>query len=204
MSESVLLKVYLLRHGQTAWNADNNRYCGRTDIPLTEKGLAQANTVRRQLEGIQLDGVYTSPLQRARTTAQIASGLEPVADERLIEVDFGQWEYKTREEFVAENPLSWENWNADPTHIKAGVTGETGGEIVQRVDAFFKEMYQRHAGQAILVAAHNGVNRLYMAYKLGMPLRNYRQIVQHNSVITYFTLDSNGLFTLEYLNTKLK
>ncbi len=204
MSDNVLLKVYLLRHGQTAWNADNNRYCGRTDIPLTEKGLTQAATVRDQLEGVVLDAVYTSPLQRASKTAQIASGLEPVADQRLIEVDFGQWEYKTREEFVEDNPSSWESWNADPTHIKAGVTGETGGEIVQRVDDFFKEMYQRHVGETILVAAHNGVNRLYMAYKLGMPLRNYRQIVQHNSAITFFTLDDNGIFTLEYLNTKLK
>ncbi|RYG42859.1 MAG: histidine phosphatase family protein, partial [Chitinophagaceae bacterium] len=56
----------------------------------------------------------------------------------------------------------------------------------------------------ILVAAHNGVNRLYMAYKLGMPLRNYRQLVQHNSAITLFTLDEAGVLTLEYLNTKLK
>lgn len=204
MSESALLKVYLLRHGQTAWNADNNRYCGRTDIPLTENGLAQADAVRHQLEGVHLDGVYTSPLQRARITAQIASGLEPIADERLIEADFGQWEYKTREEFVAENPASWQNWDTDPTDVRAGVTGETAREIVTRVDDFFKELYQRHAGQTILVAAHNGVNRLYMAYKLGMPLRNYRQIVQHNSAITFFTLDSKGLFTLEYLNTKLK
>ncbi|MCH5720012.1 hypothetical protein MKP07_29240 [Niabella hibiscisoli] len=48
------------------------------------------------------------------------------------------------------------------------------------------------------------MNRLYMAYKLGMPLRNYRQLVQHNSAITFFTLNAEGLFTLEYLNTKLK
>jgi alpha-ribazole phosphatase/probable phosphoglycerate mutase len=204
MSESALLRVYLLRHGQTAWNADNNRYCGRTDIPLTDKGLDQAAAVRGQLSDIQLDAVYTSPLLRASTTARIASGVEPISDDRLIEVDFGQWEYKTREEFIKEDPQSWENWNTDPTYVRAGVTGETGMEIVKRVDDFFKEMISRRAGQTILVAAHNGVNRLYMAYKLGMPLRNYRQIVQHNSAITFFTLDTNGLFTLEYLNTKLK
>lgn len=204
MSDNALLKVYLLRHGQTAWNADNNRYCGRTDIPLTEKGLAQAAAVKDQLEGVHLDAVYASPLQRASKTAQIASGRAVTTDERLIEVDFGQWEYKTREEFVAENAGAWQSWDADPTNVKAGISGETGSEIVKRVDDFFNEMYQRHAGQSILVAAHNGVNRLYMAYKLGMPLRNYRQIVQHNSAITFFTLDAKGVFTLEYLNTKLK
>lgn len=204
MSENALLTVYLLRHGQTAWNADNNRYCGRTDIPLTPKGLEQAAAVKDQLSGIQVDAVYSSPLQRARTTALIATGTDPIADNRLIEADFGQWEYKTRAEFMAEDPVSWECWDADPTLVKAGRTGETGGEIVARVDDFFSDMAGRHPGKAIVVAAHNGVNRLYMAFKLGMPLRNYRQIVQHNAAVTMFTLDARGLFTLEYLNTKFK
>jgi broad specificity phosphatase PhoE len=199
-----MLRVYFLRHGQTAWNADNNRYCGRTDIPLTGLGKQQAEIVRQQMQGIVLDGVYSSPLQRAAETARVASGKEVVTDQRLIEADFGQWENKTREEFVAENPKSWEDWNSDPTNTQAGITGETGKEIVLRVDDFFNEMITKHTGGSILVAAHNGVNRLYLAYKLGMPLRNYRQIVQHNSSITFFTLDEDGTLTLEYLNTKLK
>lgn len=199
-----MLRVYLLRHGQTAWNADNNRYCGRTDIPLTGLGKQQAETVKQQLQGIVLDGVYSSPLQRAAETARTASGTNVITDQRLIEADFGQWENKTREEFVAEIPKSWEDWNNDPTNTQAGITGETGKEIVLRVDAFFTEMITKHADGSILVAAHNGVNRLYLAYKLGMPLRNYRQIVQHNSSITLFTLDDDGTLTLEYLNTKLK
>jgi alpha-ribazole phosphatase/probable phosphoglycerate mutase len=198
-----MLRVYLLRHGQTAWNADNNRYCGRTDIPLTGLGKQQAESVKQQMHGIVLNGVYSSPLQRAAETARIASGAEVITDQRLIEADFGQWENKTREEFIAENPKSWEDWNNDPTYTQAGVTGETGKEVVLRVDRFFSEMIRIHPGGSILVAAHNGVNRLYLAYKLGMPLRNYRQIVQHNSSITLFTLDEEGMLTLEYLNTKL-
>jgi broad specificity phosphatase PhoE len=199
-----MITIYLLRHGQTAWNADNNRYCGRTDIPLTEKGLAQAAAVHEQLEGIQLDGVFSSPLQRARITAEIATGREVVTDARLIEVDFGQWEKKTKEEFVAENAPSWEAWANDPTNVRAGITGETGLAIVQRVDDFFSELLSRHSSGTFLVAAHNGVNRLYMAYKLGMPLKNYRQLVQENSAITQFTLDEQNLFTLQFLNSRLK
>jgi broad specificity phosphatase PhoE len=199
-----MLNVYFLRHGQTAWNADNNRYCGRTDIPLTDKGIEQAKLVNEQMRGIRLDGVYSSPLQRAALTASIATDRTVITDDRLIEADFGQWEKKTKEEFIAENPVPWENWINDPGNTRAGVTGETGLEVVLRVDGFFTEMINKHAGGTILVAAHNGVNRLYMTYKLGMPLRNYRQLVQHNSAITFFTLDENGLLTLEYLNTKLK
>ena len=198
------LTVYLLRHGETAWNRDNNRYCGRTDIELTEQGLQQAQAVRSQLEGIEFDGVYSSPLQRAATTARIASGKEVITDQRLIEADFGAWEQKTKEEFIAENPRLWEDWMRDPATAKAGGSGETGMDIVHRVDHFFTELLTKHEEGNFMVVAHNGVNRLYMAHKLGMPLRNYRQLVQLNSAITRFTLDEQGSFILEFLNSKLR
>jgi alpha-ribazole phosphatase/probable phosphoglycerate mutase len=196
-----MLTFYLLRHGETSWNADNNRYCGRTDIDLTEKGIRQAETVREQLKGVEFDGIFSSPLKRARITAEIVSGKTVQTDQRLIEADFGSWEYKTREEFVAEAPELWENWNTDPTTARAGGTGETGQKIVQRMDDFFNEIKGKYNHGKFLVVAHNGVNRLYMAHKLGMPLKNYRQIVQLNSSLTQFTLDEQGVFTLHYLNT---
>ncbi|PZR28332.1 MAG: histidine phosphatase family protein [Citrobacter freundii] len=199
-----MLRIFLLRHGQTAWNADNNRYCGRTDIALTEKGISQAEEVKRQMEGIGLLNVYSSPLQRAYTTACIASGKEAIKDDRLIEADFGQWEGKTKEEFIEENGSLWVNWMSDPASHRAGGTGETGMEIVTRVDDFFRSVQQKYTEGNVMVVAHNGINRLYMAYKLGMPLRNYRQLVQENSSITCFTLDQSGVFTLELLNSKLR
>ncbi len=57
---------------------------------------------------------------------------------------------------------------------------------------FFEEMRKRHAGGTILVVGHNGINRLYLAHKLGMPLKHYRRIVQENSSVTLFTLDQSG------------
>lgn len=199
-----MLTVYLLRHGQTAWNADNNRYCGRTDIPLTEKGIAQAQEVRYQLEGIEFAKVYSSPLQRAYKTAEIASGGEVEKDQRLIEADFGGWEGKTKEEFIAENAAGWDNWLRDPSSYRAGETGETGAEIVARVDEFFQSVQEKHRQGNIMVVAHNGINRLYMAHKLGMPLSNYRQLVQQNSSVTCFTLDEKAVLTLELLNSRLR
>lgn len=199
-----MLKIFLLRHGETAYNADNNRYCGRTDIPLTEKGIKQAKEVKRQLEGIEFAAVYSSPLQRAFITANIASGKEVIKDERLIEADFGEWEGKTKEEFIAENGSLWLDWMKNPAIYRAGGTGETGAEIVARVDDFFQSLLQNYSEGNIMVVAHNGINRLYMAHKLGMPLKNYRQLVQQNSAITCFTLDTNGILTLELLNSKLR
>jgi len=198
-----MLKIFLLRHGETDWNADNNRYCGRTDIPLSEKGILQAEEVKKQLQGVEFVNVYSSPLERAYATACLASGKNAIKDARLIEADFGAWEKKTKEEFIAENESLWFDWINDPATHRAGGTGETGAEIVARVDDFFHSLQQSFYEGNIMVVAHNGVNRLYLAHKLGMPLRNYRQLVQQNSSITSFTLDDNGTLTLELLNSRL-
>ncbi|MGV3508625.1 MAG: histidine phosphatase family protein [Sphingobacteriaceae bacterium] len=196
-----MLNVYLLRHGETDYNADGNRYCGRTDICLTEKGLKQAQAVFEQLKGKKIDAIYSSPLERARNTAEIATGTKNVqTDSRLIEVDFGNWEGKTKEEFIAENASVWDSWMQDPGNSRAGGTGETGNEVVDRVNSFYNEMLEKHPDGTILVVGHNGINRLFMAYKLGMELKNYRRIVQENSSITMFELDNNGEFSLKKLN----
>lgn len=193
-----MLKVILLRHGETAYNADGNRYCGRTDIGLTEKGIAQAGKVFEALKNIPVDAVYSSPLQRARRTAAIASGDHSViTDERLIEADFGLWEGKTKEEFNAEDPSLWAAWMKDPGVARAGGTGETGGEIVKRVNDFFEELHRKHNGQLVMVVAHNGINRLYLAAKMGMPLSNYRRFDMENSAVSYFELDDENVLTLK-------
>jgi alpha-ribazole phosphatase/probable phosphoglycerate mutase len=199
-----MLNVYFLRHGQTPYNAENNRYCGRTDIGLTEKGIQQAKTIAGQVKDIHFAAVYSSPLQRAYHTAQIASGgREVIKDDRLIEADFGEWEGKTREEFIKENASLWTSWDNDPGASKAGGTGETAQEVIDRVDNFFRWTVQFHKEGNIMVVAHNGVNRLYLAYKLGMPLKNYRKLVQENSTVSLFQLNEEGELILVHLNSKL-
>jgi len=199
-----MLNVYLLRHGETQYNADGNRYCGKTDIALTEKGIRQANAVCKQLAGVKFDAVYSSPLTRARRTAEIASGGQQViTDERLIEASFGRWEGKTKEEFIPEDPQLWDDWMNDPANTRAGGEGETAQEIVDRADDFYRWALQKHKDQTILVVGHNGLNRFYLAYKLGMPLSNYRRIVQENSSVTFFQLDDDAVIGLQKLNCTL-
>jgi len=199
-----MLNVYLLRHGQTAWNADGNRYCGRTDLSLTERGIAQANAVFEQLRTIQFDRIYSSPLQRAYKTAEIAGGQkEVIKDDRLIEVDFGVWEGKPKEQFIPENQALWDSWCANPSVTNAGGTGETATEVIARVNSFFEELLARHKSGNVLVVAHNGINRFYLAYKLGMNLKDYRKLMQENSTVTMFQLDQKGELTLVHLNSKL-
>lgn len=198
-----MLKVYLLRHGETPMNADGNRYCGRTDVELTEKGIKQANNVKEQVKDIKFDAVYSSPLLRASATAEIAApGSKIIKDERIIEVDFGNWEGKTREEFIAEDPESWKKWNEDPNIAKAGATGETAKEVVDRVNSFFEELRNKYPNGKVMVVGHNGINRLYLASKLSMDLKNYRRILQENSAVTLFTLDEENEIQLQLLNCR--
>lgn len=199
-----MLNVYLLRHGETQYNAEGNKYCGRTDIDLTEKGVQQAELVRAQLEGMSFDAVYSSPLLRAKRTAQLASGIQEVTiDERLIEVDFGIWEGYTKEQFIPANPDLWESWKADPYHNRAGENGESGEYILSRLNSFYNDLVQKHPNGNVLVVGHNGINRLFLAHKLGMPLKNYQKLVQQNSSITRFELDEQGELSLNLLNSKL-
>ena len=201
----MMLNVYLLRHGETQWNADGNKYCGRTDIPLTQKGISQAELVHHQLKNIDFDAVYSSPLQRALRTARIASGKnDVVTDERLIEFSFGNWEGKTKEEFIPEAPALWERWCNNPATTKAGGTGETANEVVERVDHFFEFILKKFPSGNVLVVGHNGINRFYLAFKLSMELKNYRRLVQENSSISMFSLDpKSGELSLKLLNSKL-
>lgn len=161
--------------------------------------------VYEQIKNIKFDAYYSSPLQRALHTAQIASGtLEVVTDQRLIEIDFGNWERKTKEEFIAIDPALWNNWCNDPSTTKAGGTGETAATVVERVNQFFESILQKHPSGNVLVVGHNGINRFYLAYKLSMELKNYRRLVQENSSITMFTLDpKNGELSLKMLNSRL-
>jgi len=197
-----MVTICLLRHGETAFNADGNRYCGRTDIALTKKGVAQAERMRDLLKDFRFNAVYSSPLQRARMTAGIVCGNPEIirVDQRLIEVDFGNWEGKRADEFIVEDPEAWENWMDDPARYRAGRTGESGKMVLERLHDFYGEICDKHCGETILVVGHNGVNRLFMADQLGMPLKNYRKIVQENSALTSVALDKTAGFRLLKLN----
>lgn len=198
-----MLKIYLVRHGETSFNADGNRYCGITDVELTEKGKKQAGTLASLISSISFDAVYSSPLQRAKITAETAIPDASIqVDPRLIELDFGSWEGKTRQEFIEEDPGIWNKWNQDPTNQRAGGNGESAGKLLERLSDFMQDMIQKHPSGKVLVVAHNAVNRFLIASLLEIPLKNYRKIVQENSSITILGYEKTNGFSLLKLNCK--
>lgn len=83
--------IYIIRHGQTDWNI-NGRYGGRIDVPLNEYGIEQAKQIREELKNINFDVVFSSPLIRAYTTAQIVCDIDIIKDDRIIERSNGDLE----------------------------------------------------------------------------------------------------------------
>ena len=98
--------VYLARHGETAWTL-SGQHTGRVDLPLTSNGERNASQLGQRLEGLTFGAVFTSPLQRARRTCELAGfGTVARVDPDLVEWDYGIYEGRRREEILAER-LDW-------------------------------------------------------------------------------------------------
>lgn len=148
MSDEASVILWLVRHGETDWNAAG-RFQGWTDVPLNEAGRAQAKRLRGSLAAFDFDGVWSSDLVRAIETARIAVG-EPTVDRRLRELDFGDLEGAVWDELDDEVRLGLKEFD---TFRSPG--GESAARFVDRVFEFFDDLDPgRH-----LVFSHGGVIR---------------------------------------------
>lgn len=131
--------LYILRHGETFWNLQG-KFQGRKDSPLTKKGQAQAIRQKTLLANIRNlpPRIYSSPLGRTVHTARLALGSdkELILDNRLQEIDFGEWEGSTREDIRSQINYSFESgiWNF------RSPGGESFEMIFERVQAFLKDL----------------------------------------------------------------
>ena len=170
------VRLLLARHGRTEWHRDN-RYVSRTDIGLNETGLREAWMLARRAEEERPDLVLCSPLTRALETARLsaeACDMEPRTDERLRELDFGEWEGKSLAEMREEDSESVSLFEEDPARH-----GFPGGEPLhkgaERVLEILAELHRSHTGQTVLVVAHNTLLRLGLCQMLGIPVKDYRR-----------------------------
>ena len=124
--------VYLARHGETAWTI-TGQHTGLTDLPLTERGECNARKLGERLQGKSFAQVFSSPLQRARRTCELAGfGREAEIDPDLVEWDYGQYEGRRTVEILAERP-DWQLFR----------DGCPGGESPQQIAARADRVVQR-------------------------------------------------------------
>jgi len=143
-------RFLLLRHGQTELSGER-RYSGRGDVPLTAIGHEQAKAAAARLAHLDFAAVVSSPLRRARQTAEAVTGQVELHD-GLIETDFGAWERLTFAEAAARDPELHGRWVGDPSVRPPG--GESFDEVLTRVSTARDDLVRRYAGETIVVVSH--------------------------------------------------
>lgn len=126
------MHIVLCRHGETEWSL-SGQHTSSTDIPLTKKGEAQAKELRSKLESLTFDKVYTSPLQRAKKTCQLAHLTQPMILEPLaVEWNYGDYEGKTTSEIWENQP----HWNL---FFDGAPNGESPDQVARRADKLIEK-----------------------------------------------------------------
>lgn len=160
--------LYLARHGETAWSL-TGRHTGRTDLPLTAQGEAQAQRLGRRLRGIAVAAVFTSPLQRAARTCALAGfGDRAVTDGDLVEWDYGAYEGKRTAEIRATRT----GWNLFGDGCPEGETAADAGVRADRVIARVRGVTGN-----VLVFSSGHILRVLAARWLGLDPRAGRYLV---------------------------
>jgi broad specificity phosphatase PhoE len=145
-------ELTLIRHGETEWSA-SGQHTGVTDMPLTPVGEQQVGRLQPLLDGHRFGMVLTSPMLRARRTAELLGLTHPQVDPDLAEWDYGGYEGRTTDEISAELGRSWRIW----THpVPAGPTpGEDIEQVAKRVDRVLARIRPLLAqGQDVALVGH--------------------------------------------------
>ena len=160
--------IWLIRHGETEWSRAG-RHTGRTDIPLTPQGEANAAALREDIARLSPGLVLCSPLGRARDTAQGAGLVPDRYVDDLLEWDYGAWEGRTTTQIRSElGDPTWVIWDHP---IPPGETpGEQPADVRRRVSRVIDECAPViDGGQDCVLVAHGHVLRILTATWLGLP-----------------------------------
>jgi len=191
--------VYLVRHGQTAWNKEEV-FRGRADIPLNETGRKEALLTGQYLRGVKVDWVYSSPLSRAVETAEAiarSQGKGVGILEGLIDIDFGQWQGISHEEVKKRYEELYRQWKDTP-HLVRFPGGETLGEVRERALGAIHGVIADHAAHILVMVSHRVVNKVLLCGLLGLDNSHFWQIGQDTGCINI--LEFGEGFTLRCVN----
>ncbi len=152
--------IYFVRHGQTQWNKLGIMQ-GHKDIELNEEGKRQAEIVKEKLSNVKFDVVFSSPLKRAKETAEIICDNNIIIDNRLIERFNGELEGKCKNEIKV-----YPDFN-NPNDTRFGI--EPLNSFKQRINDFLDDITKKYKNKNILVVTHAGVCLYVRCYFEGEP-----------------------------------
>ncbi len=220
--KALAIRVILVRHGETSFNAEG-RVQGHIDVStLTEKGIADARKVGQALVNIPVQAFYCSPLRRAQQTAQeiwqILSAqsalVKPTVNSNLIEISLPLWEGLLFDQVKAQYPEAYQAWHQSPHRLN--MADPAGGDpffpvlaLFEQAKQFWAEILPAHndktadqtvaqaddktADKTILLVGHSGINRSLICTALGLPPERYQTIQQANCNISILNFTDNTL-----------
>ena len=195
-----MAKLYLIRHGETDYNSEL-RFQGQIDIPLNREGIEQAEKVADFFKDIPLQAIYTSTLQRARTTAEIigkAKGIKPQETDALREMSFGIWENMNSKDIQKNYAKEWKDFFASPASTTIP-QGESMSEVQKRAYPVVQQILDEHPEGDVAFVAHGGIIRVLICTMLGLDLNRSWHLHVGNASVTCFYYWGRS-YTLDYAN----
>lgn len=190
------LELYIVRHGQTYWNAEG-KLQGNVDIELNENGREIAGRYGEELEDVKFDKIFSSPLIRAYETACLIRGhrnIQIIRDERLKEISFGDKEGSSYKEWMEETS-PYRFFFSEPGKYDPPENGETISSVIARTHEFMEEviepLYEKY--ERIMIVAHGALNKGLMCHIEGNTQNNFwGDGLQNNCQATIFTYDGEN------------
>ena len=195
-----ITKVYVVRHGQTAWNLEEV-FRGRADIPLDDTGKKEVHLAGAALKHETIHAVYSSPLSRSMETAENIAKFQDVDVaplDAIIDISYGDWEGKPLAEVQENFPQLYERWLKAPHKVRFP-NGETLAEVGGRAMNAVKQLVARHKDENIALVAHRVPNKVICCALIGIDLSNFWRIQQDTASTNLFTYKDDQ-WIVSYLN----
>jgi broad specificity phosphatase PhoE len=200
--ENRMTKIYLVRHGRTAWNREEI-FRGTKDIPLDEQGREEARLTGEWLKGEKIDAVYSSPLSRSKETAIAIAGhhgLDVQVLEGLRDINYGKWEGVAHDEVIKQWPELYMKWKNEP-HRVVFPEGESLDMVRMRSMDALMEVVSRHPEGTIVLVAHRVVNKVMVAAIIGLDNSHFWRIGQDTGAINSFSYNDGEWIILSVNDT---
>ncbi|MEI6777934.1 MAG: histidine phosphatase family protein [Chloroflexales bacterium] len=188
------MQLILVRHGETPWNV-TLQYQGQANVPLNERGHAQARLTAGRLARLNVTALYTSDTLRAAETADAiaqACGLTPQPMPELREIDVGQWEGLTPEQLYRRFPDHMAEYERDPARtVRLG--GESYAQLQTRALVALRRIHEAHQpGDVVVAVSHGGTIRALLCHVIGLELANFGKMWLDNGSLTELRYGRHG------------
>ena len=198
---NIVGQIIFLRHGQ-AKNNTERILSGRTPgVPLTDKGITQAQQTAELLEHMNISAIYSSPIQRAKHTAEIVgkhNSIDVTIDDRLIELDMGKFTNVPYDEiFTSHGNVFMKFYNGELEIAHNGV--ETFADVKKRVASIVKEVIEKHPDENVVLVTHMDPIKAMLSTIVDLSPTNLFELIIANASLNLFR-EKDGKFSLSGIN----